>query len=136
MLAVSPPIAGLDSSIVVSPSRLHLTLGVMNLASEEHQSIQPEANPSQEMKAPRKTVADALAVLRSLKPDIESALKGQPLQLCLNEFEVMHRSPGGEADVMYIGPTAAGAQTEEHMQSVGILGKAARHCCAKLNNLH
>ncbi|CAE6504924.1 unnamed protein product [Rhizoctonia solani] len=126
MLAVSPPIAGLDSSIVVSPNRLHLTLGVMNLASEEHQSVQPEASASTETKTPQKSIADALAVLSSLKPDIESDLKGQPLQLCLNEFNVMRRSPAGEADVMYIGPATVGTQTKEHMQSVGVLEDLSR----------
>ncbi|CAE6533063.1 unnamed protein product [Rhizoctonia solani] len=127
LLAASPPINGLDPSIVISPSRLHLTLGVMNLASEDQLSNEPRVNSPHdqesggERKAPRKSVADAVALLDSLKLDIESSLRGQPLQLCLNEFAVMRRSPAGEADVMYIGPATIGTKTAEHERSVGIL---------------
>ncbi|KAJ1304234.1 hypothetical protein OPQ81_005398 [Rhizoctonia solani] len=124
LLTVSPPITGLDRSIVISPSRLHLTLGVMSLATEDRpvdSSKQTEID-----KTPQKSITDALALLRSLKPEIESALQGQPLQLCLNEFAVMRRSPAGEADVMYIGPAAAGAKTEEHIRSVKILETITR----------
>ncbi|KAG8697375.1 hypothetical protein FRC11_000077, partial [Ceratobasidium sp. 423] len=125
LLAASPPITGLDPSIVISSNRLHLTLGVMNLTSEDHQSNEPRADLPQEggseRKPPRRSVAEAVALLHSLKPDIESILQGQPLQLCLNEFAVMRRSPAGEADVMYIGPATTGIKPEEHKRSVGIL---------------
>lgn len=125
--AVSPPIDGLDSSIVISPRRLHLTLGVMSLGSEDNQTIQTQVDPSQARGKdgarvmPRKSIAAALALLHTLKPDIEFALQSQPLYLCLNEFAVMRRSPAGESDVMYIGPAATGTKSEQHTRSVGIL---------------
>ncbi|CAE6470475.1 unnamed protein product [Rhizoctonia solani] len=121
----SPPITGLDPSIVISPRRLHLTLGVMSLTAEYNQVTEPQTDPSQERSmneaTPQKSIAAAQALLRSLKPDIESALQGQPLKLCLDEFAVMRRSPAGEADVMYIGPTATGINSGEHTRSVGVL---------------
>ncbi|CAE6499168.1 unnamed protein product [Rhizoctonia solani] len=124
LLAVSPPIAGLDSSIVVSPSRLHLTLGVMNLTVGENESSRPQTNSSQgetDTKTYRKTVADALSLLHSLKPYVESTLQGQPLQLCLDELDVMQRSPSGEADVMYFGPASTSPKATAHLRSVSVL---------------
>ncbi|EUC61573.1 AKAP7 2'5' RNA ligase-like domain protein [Rhizoctonia solani AG-3 Rhs1AP] len=133
----SPPITGLDPSIVISPRRLHLTLGVMGLTAEGNQVTQPPTNPSQERGmngvTHRQSITAAQALLDSLKPDIESALQGQPLQLCLNEFAVMRRSPTGEADVMYIGPTATGINSAEHTRSVGVLGKPTH--CTRLQKL-
>ncbi|CEL61314.1 hypothetical protein RSOLAG1IB_09926 [Rhizoctonia solani AG-1 IB] len=124
LLAASPPITGLDRSIIISPNRLHLTLGVMNLTTEEHESRGPLADSSQggtDSKSSRKTVAEALALLHSLKPYVESTLQGQPLQLCLDEFAVMKRSPSGEADVMYVGPTPGRPKAEEHTRSVDVI---------------
>jgi hypothetical protein len=82
--------------------------------SEASQSIQPNS---------RKTVAEAVSLLRSLKPDIAAMLNDQPLQLNLDEFAVMRRSEAGEADVMYIGPAVAAVRTEEHSRSVRVLGE-------------
>jgi hypothetical protein len=98
----------------------------MNLTTEEHESRGPLADSSQggtDSKSSRKTVAEALALLHSLKPYVESTLQGQPLQLCLDEFAVMKRSPSGEADVMYVGPTPGRPKAEEHTRSVDVISE-------------
>ncbi|KAB5588272.1 hypothetical protein CTheo_8283 [Ceratobasidium theobromae] len=129
LLAVSPPITGLDSSIVISPARLHLTLGVMNLAPDEDQSEGHKSSraqgpstgnetPPPDWSEPPKTISQAVGLLQSLKPEIEEILSNQPLQLNLDELTVMRRSEEGNADVMYIGPAAGVVRTEEHSQSL------------------
>lgn len=131
LLAVSPPITGLDPSIVISPARLHLTIGVMALTDDERQSEErpndsfqnPNASGqvSQPPLEPPKTASQALDLLQSLKSEIQTMLNNEPLQLNLDELAVMRRSEEGEADVMYIGPTPAVVRTEAHSQSVKVL---------------
>ncbi|KAG8737440.1 hypothetical protein FRC10_008175 [Ceratobasidium sp. 414] len=123
LLALSPPITGLDRTIVISPARLHLTLGVMALDDSPTSPPTASTGTSAEPGAlpPRKTVLDAVNLLQRLKPDILQMLDGQPIQLTLDDLTVMRRSPAGEADVLYLGPSSALAKTEEHVRSVGLL---------------
>jgi len=134
LLATSPPITGLDPSIVISPSRLHLTLGVMTLSETESgemlstdlrvASRQPStgtARPNEGKSASRHAVSEAVRLLQELKPDIQQMTNSQPLQLTLDELAVMRRSKTGEADVMYLGPASAIAKMEEHAQAVKVL---------------
>jgi activating signal cointegrator complex subunit 1 len=66
--AHEPPIEGLDSSIVVHPRRLHLTLGVMALA------------PDPSSKEQGYDLAGATALLASLAPRIRAVLAHSPLR--------------------------------------------------------
>lgn len=132
LLAVSPQITGLDSSIVISPARLHLTIGVMALIEDGHQ---PEGRPSSSAPNPStseqgsqvtplqppKTVSQAVDLLQSLKPEIQTMMGSEPLRLNLDELAVMRRSDEGEADVMFLGPATGTLRTEAHSQSVHVL---------------
>ncbi|KAF8594778.1 hypothetical protein BDV93DRAFT_529087 [Ceratobasidium sp. AG-I] len=130
LLAASPPVTGLDPSIVISPPRLHLTLGVMALteSNTKGSSTRPrdpsaaqgstDEAPSQEAQTvPRRTITDAIEFLQQLEPEIRQILQNQPLQLVLDELAVMRRSNTGEADVMYLGPSDMTMKTEEHAQT-------------------
>jgi activating signal cointegrator complex subunit 1 len=135
LLATSTPITGLDRSIVISPARLHLTLGVMSLSElptgitdEAQTALNPNSEPSQAEKSTlHKTISDAVNLLQELKPEIQHMLDNQPIQLTLDELTVMRRSPSGEADVMYIGPASSLAKSEEHSCSVKLLRKRSQH---------
>ncbi|KAG9081938.1 hypothetical protein FS749_007275 [Ceratobasidium sp. UAMH 11750] len=48
-------------------------------------------------------------------------LDNQPIQLTLDELTVMRRSPAGEADVLYLGPSNTLTKSEEHVRSVELL---------------
>ncbi|QRV78957.1 hypothetical protein RhiJN_06972 [Ceratobasidium sp. AG-Ba] len=123
LLSCSPPITGLDPSIVISPARLHLTLGVMALDDgPEVTSAQISNNNQGHQDSPgRKTVQEALSLLQQLKPDVQRFMNNKPLQLTLDELAVMRRSPEGEADVMYLGPSNILQKTEEHLNSVRLV---------------
>jgi hypothetical protein len=129
-LRVSSIVDGLDSSIVIDPRRLHMTLGVMALQKEpiptaadaiEEQSrlpttvptpstsnpttgpasshsstpLPPELNasgvsPPPEPAEPPRTVATALALLRSLQPQISAILDGsRGVQVPLEVLDVL-----------------------------------------------
>ncbi|KAG9124364.1 hypothetical protein FRC07_011890 [Ceratobasidium sp. 392] len=122
LLALSPPITGLDRTIVISPARLHLTLGVMALDdSPAPAPVVSSSTGDVSEPPPRKTVTDAVNLLHQLKPNIIQMLNNQPIQLTLDELTVMRRSQTGEADVLYLGPSNSLAKTEEHTRSVGLL---------------
>ncbi|QRV93643.1 hypothetical protein RhiJN_21661 [Ceratobasidium sp. AG-Ba] len=123
LLSFSPPITGLDSSIVISPVRLHLTLGVMALDDGPEATSARISNDSKghHDSEGRKTVQDALSLLQEIKPDVQRFLNNEPLRLTLDELAVMRRSPEGEADVMYLGPSNTLPKSEEHSNSVRLL---------------
>jgi hypothetical protein len=83
-------VEGLDSSILVDPMRLHMTLGVMALEPDDdsvHPTEAPETTAAQGH-LPKKTVSSALHLLNSLKPRISEILqydKGIKVPL-----EIMH----------------------------------------------
>ncbi|KAG8737496.1 hypothetical protein FRC12_017142, partial [Ceratobasidium sp. 428] len=123
LLAASPPITGVDPTIVISSARLHLTLGVMALDDSPATVPVTSSSTGDELEAQpaRKTVAEAISLLQQLKPDVLRMLDNQPIQLTLDELTVMRRSPAGEADVLYFGPSTALEKTGEHVRSVGLL---------------
>ncbi|KAF9044145.1 hypothetical protein BJ165DRAFT_1479390 [Panaeolus papilionaceus] len=97
---VSTLVQGLDSTILIDPIRMHMTLGVMALESDEptqagqssaitgsdetppggSASAEPEADTAvgpTEPPPPRKTIATALELLKSLQSQITEILDGQ-----------------------------------------------------------
>ncbi|KAL1745522.1 hypothetical protein HDZ31DRAFT_36171, partial [Schizophyllum fasciatum] len=125
LLASDPPIAGLDKSIVIDPRRVHLTLGVMCLERED--AISPvhaatdvndasniDANPTSATSGtaslpdspPKKTIASALALLRSLAPQLMAL---GPARVDLDRLGVLKTQKGGrEANVLWVGPRDEG----------------------------
>jgi hypothetical protein len=70
-------VEGLDSSILIDPRRLHMTLGVMALEPDDdsvHPTEAPEITTAQGHLL-KKTVSSALYLLNSLKPRISEILK-------------------------------------------------------------
>ncbi|KAF5373987.1 hypothetical protein D9615_009938 [Tricholomella constricta] len=116
-LAASPPICGLDPSIIIEPIRFHLTLAVMALA-EDPEPIEQTVSPATH------TVSTALALLRSLKPRLDAILDTDGgehadhagLQVVLDALDIMRPvpPPGASEDVwakvMYLAPREMGAE--------------------------
>lgn len=101
LLESNPPIPGLDQSVIISPRRLHLTLGVMSLS---HESTGTSAG---------KTLQDAAALLTQLKPEILARLEGNPLRVALNHVDIMRPERGDleKAHVMWVGPAPGDEDT-------------------------
>ena len=70
-------VEGLDSSILIDPRRLHMTLGVMALEQDDDSVHPTEASETSIAQGhlPKKTVSSALYLLNSLKPRISEILK-------------------------------------------------------------
>ena len=101
-----PPISGLDKSVLVSPRRLHFTLGVMSLASTS--SAGDTGGRSQ-----CRTLDDAVRFLESLKPRVDELLRvsatgsadqAQKIRVALNSMDTMNLEKGGMAHVLWVGP--------------------------------
>ncbi|KAL5524199.1 hypothetical protein ACEPAF_9339 [Sanghuangporus sanghuang] len=103
LLACAPPVAGLDSSIVVSSRRLHLTLGVMSLVEEISAGECLAAEKSKSLP----TVPSALSLLHLLRPRILEALDSHPLRVPLSSIDVMKpdRNDPTRAHVLFTGPS-------------------------------
>ncbi|KAI0773467.1 AKAP7 2'5' RNA ligase-like domain-containing protein [Irpex lacteus] len=91
---------GLDDRILISPRRLHLTLGVMTLADTPTQSLPPtptHLHPAQNL-------------LTDLRPQILEKLAGHELRVGLNVMDVMRPERGdlSRAHVMWAGPEYGG----------------------------
>lgn len=105
----NPPVPGLDKSIVISPRRLHLTLGVMSLESNASQVTNiaaAEANASSAVLQTRpKTLQSALSILTELRPRILDILGGQKLRVALNRMDIMQPERGDrdKAHVLWLG---------------------------------
>ena len=70
-------VEGLDSSILIDPRRLHMTLGVMSLEQDDD-LVDPTEAPgttTAQGHLPKKTVSSALYLLNSLKPRISEILQ-------------------------------------------------------------
>ncbi|KZS95178.1 hypothetical protein SISNIDRAFT_494566 [Sistotremastrum niveocremeum HHB9708] len=91
------PIPGLHESIIVNPRKLHLTLGVLSLASDD--------NPANE--ADTHTITSALNLLHSLSSKIGEILDGEKLLVPLDRMNIMKPDRGDpeQAHVMWIGPS-------------------------------
>ena len=158
LLAASPPIAGLDRSIVIDPRRVHLTLGVMRLEKEDaaatacgkDDNATPSAPPFRttvnarnplgagDPPPPRRTVSAALALLRSLAPQLAAL---GPARVDLERLGVLKTQKGGrEANMLWVGPReadesegregAADSKGGEAAESRG--GKSSLHAIADL----
>ena len=70
-------VEGLDSSIIIDPRRLHMTLGVMALEQDDDSVDPTEAPETTEAQdhLSKKTVSSALYLLNSLKPRISEILQ-------------------------------------------------------------
>ncbi|THH07109.1 hypothetical protein EW145_g3612 [Phellinidium pouzarii] len=112
LLAQSPPIRGLEESIVIPARRLHLTLGVMSLAEDEVQ----DANRNAKAKVPEspKTVSASVSLLQSLRPRILDVLGGATLYIPLTCIDIMKPERGdlAKAHVMFAGPPEDDASSE------------------------
>ncbi|TFK48877.1 hypothetical protein OE88DRAFT_1633955, partial [Heliocybe sulcata] len=96
LLSGSPPITGLDRSIIINPRRFHLTLGVMSLGRSSED------------------VAAALALLSELRPRILGILAGEKLRVELKAMDIMKPDRGDpeRAHVMWMGPRNNGSGTK------------------------
>ncbi|EIN12157.1 hypothetical protein PUNSTDRAFT_130426 [Punctularia strigosozonata HHB-11173 SS5] len=112
LMATDPPIAGLHESVLVNPRRLHLTLGVMSLAGTGTGTGTSSDTP------PQKTLYDACAFLRVLRPQILRELHGSPLRVPLTSMDIMKPERGNpeRAHVLWAGPArpAEGTLDEEY----------------------
>ena len=104
-----PPISGLDKSVLIPPRRLHLTLGVMSLASTTSAN---RTEGTSDLIQPR-TLDDAVRFLESLKPRLDNLLRvsvpgsidqAQKVRLALNSMDTMKLEKGGAAHVLWVGP--------------------------------
>jgi activating signal cointegrator complex subunit 1 len=93
LLSCKPALPGLDSSVVIAPRRLHITLGVMALED-------PLASSN-------KTLANALALLSTLRPRVMEILNGHCLCIPLMEMNIMkpHCGDAENAHVLWFGPS-------------------------------
>ncbi|KAL4080544.1 hypothetical protein J3A83DRAFT_22090 [Scleroderma citrinum] len=127
LLRSTPALPGFDQSIVIAPRRLHLTLGVMTLVDSVTLAEMPDSSRSQASPAaPNRTVADALSLLRSLKPRIMELLVGSRLCVPLERMHIMEPD-GGDPDrahVLWLGPSPDNADACR-LQRVGELVSGA-----------
>ncbi|TFK17635.1 hypothetical protein FA15DRAFT_675940 [Coprinopsis marcescibilis] len=123
LLQHSPPITGLDPSIVIDPRRLHLTLGVMALVHPGEEADAPSAEGREGLQ-PKKTTDDALALLRSLQPRISQLLLesggGEGVKVLLEVLDVFPPGATTGANVLYLGPEMAGIDNLRHRSSNAI----------------
>jgi activating signal cointegrator complex subunit 1 len=100
LLEHSPRVHGLDDKILVSPRRMHMTLGVMSLAESPRRNVNDHESNT-------KTVQAAIELLHQLRPQILEKLGGETLQVGLNSMDIMRPERGDltKAHVMWAGPT-------------------------------
>jgi activating signal cointegrator complex subunit 1 len=101
LLASDPPIQGLHPSIIVPPRRLHLTLGVMSL---DQSILSQEETGSPSIEPP--TLERASSLLASLQPSILQLLGDRPLQVGLEQMDILKPEKGkpGSGHVLFVGP--------------------------------
>jgi len=116
---------------VVSPARLHLTLGVMHLVDEAHESQHPtQAQADNDTTEGRVfTIQEAIALLHSLREPVRALLNAQGgdgnLRVPLNHAGVLQveRIQKSSSNVFWVGPSPDLVRlpgTPEHtLQEVG-----------------
>ncbi|OBZ71711.1 GTP-binding protein rhoA [Grifola frondosa] len=109
LLAASPAIPGLDQSVVIPPRRLHFTLGVMALdASDSSLNEDAPVEPSTPaaVVAP-KTLATAISLLSTIKPQIMEILGQNKLNVMLDNMDIMKPEQRDltRAHIMWLGPS-------------------------------
>ncbi|KAF5376320.1 hypothetical protein D9615_008463 [Tricholomella constricta] len=114
LLAASPPIRGLDPSIIIKPVRFRLTLA------------DKMASPT------TRTVSTALALLRSLKPRLDAILNIETgehavhigLRVILDALDIMRPVAGPSenvwANMLYVAPCEMGADDVKLRRIAGI----------------
>ncbi|KAL1712995.1 hypothetical protein EV715DRAFT_212591, partial [Schizophyllum commune] len=114
LLAASPPIAGLDRSIVIDPRRVHLTLGVMRLEKED--AAATACGKDDNADPPKKIPSTALALLRSLAPQLAAL---GPARVDLERLGVLKTQKGGrEANVLW---SASGGTEKSSLYAIADL---------------
>ncbi|EJC98340.1 uncharacterized protein FOMMEDRAFT_149150 [Fomitiporia mediterranea MF3/22] len=123
LLAAQPPIDGLDHSIIVTPRRLHLTLGVMSL--EDDSAALSTAGGAAQVK---KTVSAASEYLKKIRPSINNALNGHALRVPLTAIDIMkpERNDASRAHIMFAGPSASDLRSVD--------GQRLKYVCELINS--
>lgn len=105
ILGKSPRPEGVDGQLFQKPQRIHMTLGVMALVSDEEATAQNDAQSGEELAAAKpNTISDALQFLESLRPELIEAMKGEKeLSVPLKGLFVMNDDPE-RANVLWTGP--------------------------------
>ncbi|KAF5389552.1 hypothetical protein D9757_004162 [Collybiopsis confluens] len=109
------PVEGLDPSILIKPRRLHLTLGVMSLASSSPKSAGYDSTAS----PPVHTIDSALQLLRSLQPKLSLlSSTGQRGTLCASLERVGAFESNHGARVLWVSPREdeGWSESEEEVQ--------------------
>ncbi|VDC01513.1 unnamed protein product [Peniophora sp. CBMAI 1063] len=109
LTSANPAISGLDPSIIISPRRLHLTLGVMSL-DQPSPSTPPPSTQSQSTEPPPATLTRATELLHTLRPRVLEMLGGEPLRVGLERMDIMppERGDPERAHVLWVGPDLEG----------------------------
>lgn len=141
-IRTSPHVEGLDSSIVIDPVRMHMTLGVMTLEAEGNDVVANDEG-GETSSHQRKTVSTALALLASLSTQVSQILEGEkgvkvPLEV-LDVFKtekLRTRGPreSGEdekvgAGVLFVGPRESSRITmdDERRKLMDVCGMPQFH---------
>jgi hypothetical protein len=129
-----PPIPGLDKSVLISPRRLHFTLGVMSLASPSA-ATHPEGTTNPMIQS--RTLDDAIRFLENLKPRVDdllrastttSANQAQKIRVNLNSMDTMKLEKDGTAHVLWVGPKDGNSKDITNNET-----NKLRRVCGKLN---
>ncbi|PAV16810.1 hypothetical protein PNOK_0687400 [Pyrrhoderma noxium] len=106
LLDASPPITGIDASILIPPRRFHFTLGVMSLSDNTK-------NATSGSTTLEPTVNQAISLLHSIRPQIVQLLRGESLRIPLSAMDIMklERNDPSRAHVLFCGPSETDLQS-------------------------
>jgi activating signal cointegrator complex subunit 1 len=135
LLASDPPIEGIDETIIVKPTQLHITLGDMYLKESNDNSA-----PNQEdQEAQVKTVQQALDLLNSLRAEVVEVLRSnnntKGLRVDLNTMGTLKPDKkNGTAHVLWIGPDTGHSSEKTTLEKVaGALDHVLDRCSNTLS---
>ena len=123
--------------MIIEPARLHMTLGVMHLRNVQTTPPNNEPGPSTQTEGPvHKTVADALALLESLRPSIMRELGNvdgsSKLSIPLDTMGFLQTEKHDNAHVLWIGPRRArSATTLDRVSSKLFIHSSYSQCSPK-----
>jgi activating signal cointegrator complex subunit 1 len=130
LLASDPPIEGMDETIIVKPTQLHITLGDMYLKESDDNGA-----PGQEEQGTQvKTVQQALDLLNNLRTEVVEVLRSnnntEGLRVNLNAMGVLKPDKkNGTAHVLWIGPGTDHSSEETALEKVaGVLNQVLMRC--------
>ena len=103
LLESDPAIPGLDETIIINPRRLHFTLGVMSLDSNDDSGTSGDGTRP-------KTLESAARLLDELRPGIMKILEGEKLSVGLDVMDIMKQEGNDleKAHVLWTGPGQEG----------------------------